>query len=210
MRKLLKGCAVMFLASFLLLSIIAVFTPDTKEPTSDSQETEQTAEEQEEPAAVIDSAMVLKLKGLFTETTDEFTGRTWVYHKNTPKYRNRKAIYMYFEMLDGKPVNPRVVFQYESDDWLFIQKIGISCEAGVWTVEPQDMERDNDVRIWEWCDEPIQAYQIPMFNAMTAGDPVKVRFYGKQYVDDVTFSPDKLKALTDIYNYYIALGGRFE
>ena len=160
--------------------------------------------------------IIQRCKPLFSESKDEFSDKTFVEPKNAPKYRNRNGVYCYFSVKDGEPRMLRFVFQYHSDDWLFIENMIFNIDGENITIIP-DMKTDcgNGGKIWEWCDEAVvggnSEYSVnEKFIAKIANaKSVKVKMNGSQYYDTRTLTAEQIKSIRDTYEYYKALGGKF-
>lgn len=161
------------------------------------------------PKINIDS-VVKVFRSDFTFKKDEFENRTWVEPKNRPQYTNINRIYPYFELDDSIARNFRFRVQYTADDWLFIQKITFNIDGSRNIVfVPEKMERDNDSKIWEWCDEPIDNQYEFLISALANAKKAKVKFDGQQYYDTRTITNNELKYIRKTYEFYLALGGKF-
>ena len=172
----------------------------------------------EDSIARVKNAEVIKThKSLFTEKKDDFSNYAWVEPKDAPRYRNRNGIYCYFKLENGVASNFRFVYQYYADDWLFIKNMifNFDGENNI-TIEPK-METDcgDGGMIWEWCDEFVGS--LSNFNGINEefikcianAKSVKVKMNGKQYYDTRTLTAKQIKSIKDTYEYYIALGGKF-
>lgn len=156
-------------------------------------------------------------KSLFVEKSDEFSNRVWVEHKNTPKYRNQKGIYCYFQLENGVASNFRFVYQYYGDDWLFIKSMifNIDGTTNITIVPDMDTDCGYGGKVWEWCDESVsgslgdyivnELFIVSLANAKN----VKVKMCGSEYYDIYTLNETQIKSIKDTYEYYIALGGKF-
>lgn len=163
----------------------------------------------EEQAPHVDEVTTAKLKSSFKVSKDDFSDKVWVHHKNDPKNRWRNAIYMYFQLENGNPTNPRLVIQYVGRDWLFINQYTINIDGKNYDFKPSELERDhNELEIWEWCDETLLDNE-KLIKAIAEGTKIKIRYHGQQYYDDITIADKYVKAIKDAYEYYKALGGTF-
>lgn len=159
-------------------------------------------------ATVEREARLAKLSNLsknFNEKKDEFSEYSWVKHKNSPKYRNQNGVYLCFQKsANGNPTNLRFVIQYEGGDWLFIRSIIFNIDGENITFIPNDMQRDNNSRIWEWSDEPAEP-SIDLISKIANAKSVKLKLNGRQYYDTRTMSPTAIKAFKETLEYYNAL-----
>lgn len=151
-------------------------------------------------------------KNLFRECNDEFNDVVWYIPKSAPRYVNMNGVYCYFE---AKSSNFRFKFQYHADDWLFIDNLIFNIDGENITIVP-DMKRDcgNGGRIWEWCDENINNDRATLneyfIKKIANAKTVKIRMNGSQYYNTRVLTAAQIKSIKNTYEYYIALGGKFE
>lgn len=162
-------------------------------------------------------SIIAELKGSFTTKYDEFINIHWVEPKDKPKYRNRNGCYCYFQIQDSVASNFRFVFQYAATDWLFIKEMIFNIDGKNFDLYPK-MERDNgNGGIWEWCDYEVSylsSDNADLFSEnfvweLKNAKSVKVKLVGEHYSKVQTLSEQQIKSIKDTYNYYIALGGKF-
>ena len=152
-------------------------------------------------------AVIQKAKKNFRYKNDEFENRSWVFHNTTPRYTNRNSVHLYFQQnSDGSVSNLRFRVQYENEDWLFIDNIIFNIDGENETFIPDRMERDNDSRIWEWCDEPASLNKGLIVKIANA-KKVKLKLNGRQYYDTRTMNSGQIKAFKETLDFYYALGG---
>lgn len=168
--------------------------------------------------AKLDSLNALTIKrcqSLFTEKGDEFSEVVFVEPLAAPRYRNRNGIYCYFAKKDNKACSFRFVFQYYSDNWLFIKNMVFNIDGENIKIIPNRMETDCNSMIWEWCDESVKSGNTPysineeFISKIANAKSVKVKLNGRQYYDTRTLSAAQIKSIKDTYEYYKALGGKF-
>lgn len=149
------------------------------------------------------------------KSRDEMKGVTWYQHAGSPRYRNANGFYLYFGRHDDGTTTPlRLVIQYFSDDWLFVQRAWGKADGQ--TVEfPQKRgimgwERDNGSGdIWEWSDEVVTSAEHKlMLRAMSKSKSATIRFEGRQYFDDKKLNARQLEALGSMISTYEAVTGR--
>lgn len=218
-----KGCLWAIGIFFLLVIIGKCADSSDQNVSKDSEASVQTQQEQlvsaEEKAKLAeekakqDSLNAVKVKELaqyFTEKKDEFSNTKWVEPKTRPRYTNQNGYCMYFSVENGVASNPRFLIQYEADDWLFIQSMIFNIDGDNITFTPEKMERDNGNggRIWEWCDE----YAInleSLIKKIAYAKSVKIKMVGRQYYDVKTMSSKQIQYFKYSYEYYKAMGGKF-
>lgn len=157
-----------------------------------------------------DNKKIDALKKYFSEKKDEFDteGKVWIMPKSAPSYINRNAAYIYFQMNDGLPSNPRFKFSYCDDDWLFITKLSFLIDGKAYDFLPDEVERDNeDGMIWEWFDQQINYSNHELFDALKTAKKVKIKVHGNKYFDIRTLTPNQLINIKRSLEYFEALGG---
>lgn len=135
---------------------------------------------------------------------DKFQDTTWYKSPTSPNYRNTNAFYIYFGVSDNSKLPLRLVLQYESDDWLFIESATINVDGQNYDVSG-DWERDHNSRIWEWIDEKLEDRE--MIEAIINSKAALIRFEGDQYYSTKSISLTQKNALRDILLAYDALRG---
>ena len=172
----------------------------------------------EDSIARVKNAEVIKThKSLFTEKKDDFSNYAWVEPKDAPRYRNRNGIYCYFKLENGVASNFRFVYQYYADDWLFIKNMifNFDGENNITIVPKMETDCGDGGMIWEWCDEfvsslsNVNGIDEEFIKSIANAKSVKVKMNGKQYYDTRTLTAKQIKSIKDTYEYYIALGGKF-
>lgn len=152
-------------------------------------------------------AVIAKCEPKFTHKKDEFSDVVWVTPKSAPKYRNMNGVYCYFATENGIAKNFRFVFQYHSDEWLFIHNMIFNIDGENITISPS-METDCGYggKIWEWCDVPAVLYS-EVVTKIANSNSVKVKMNGRQYYDTRTLSSSQIASIKETYEYFLALGG---
>lgn len=157
----------------------------------------------------LNNIKVKELKKYFSEKKDEFSNIVWIEPNTRPKYTNQNGYCMYFCIENGIATNPRLLLQYEADNWLFIQNMIFNIDGENYTFIPDKMETDcGGGRIWEWCDQSAANYE-PLIKKIAYAKTVKIKFVGKQYHSIKNMSSKQIEYFKHSYEYYKALGGRF-
>lgn len=149
-----------------------------------------------------------KLSKKFNQKKDEFSDKTWIYPKDSPKYRNRNATYCYFMKQNKEVRNFRFVFQYVNSDWLFIKDLIFNIDGKVFEYRRLDFNTDcRGGQIWEWCD--LQLSDIDLIQALEKAKSIKIKMNGDKYYDTRTLNSATITSIQKTIKYYKALGGRF-
>jgi tetratricopeptide (TPR) repeat protein len=133
---------------------------------------------------------------------DKFQDITWYSSPNSPRYRNYNAFYIYFGSSSNSKLPLRLVVQYESDDWLFINSAAVNVDGVNYSISG-DWERDNNSRIWEWIDEKLDDRE--MIEAIIKSKSAVIRFEGNQYYNTRTISASQKQAMRDVLSAYDGL-----
>jgi len=158
-----------------------------------------------------ETPQIIELKKKFRIKKDEFDENNivWYQPKSSPIYRNSNGFYCYFGTKNGSPYVLRIVHQYSSDDWLFIQSYKFSIDGKAYSYTPSDMKTDNDNGIWEWSDEVVDSEIKEILNALINCKSAKIRLEGRQYYDTKTITTSQIKSIKETIELYKLIGGDF-
>ena len=134
---------------------------------------------------------------------DSFQDVTWYSSPSSPRYRNANGFYLYFGVSGTSKLPLRLVMQYYSSDWLFIESAKVNVDGTVYTFSATDWERDNDSNIWEWSDEVLD--DRALIEQIIKSKSAVIRFEGRQYYDNRTISSSQKAALKQVLQAYDAL-----
>ncbi|MFZ3584255.1 hypothetical protein ACOI1H_19135 [Loktanella sp. DJP18] len=147
------------------------------------------------------SAALGKLK----KKTDEFSGMLWYKHPNTPRYTDiRHYIEIYMGEKDGK-VTMRLVLNYTSDSWLFIDSAAANIDGEIVPLPLRDWTRDNDTEIWERADVQMTDQLRDIAMRIANSNKTIIRFDGDQFYDDMTVRANDKAAIRDMFDAEVAL-----
>ena len=158
-----------------------------------------------------ETPQIKELKKKFRIRKDEFdeNNLVWYEPKSSPNYRNANGFYCYFGTKNGSPYVLRIVHQYSSDDWLFIQSYKFSIDGKAYSYTPSDMKTDNDNGIWEWSDEVVDSEIKEILNALINCKSAKIRLEGRQYYDTKIITTSQIKSIKETIELYKLIGGEF-
>jgi len=142
-----------------------------------------------------------KLLKTFKVSKDEFEGTTFYRDPRTPYYTNVNFIYPYIGQ-KGNNYWLRLKFQYAADDWLFINKGILLIDGEKFTVTG-NWKRDNNSRIWEWLDIPVNDNELLILNKIANSKSAKIRYVGDKYYNDRNITRKEkniIKKTLEIYN----------
>lgn len=135
---------------------------------------------------------------------DKFQDTTWYYSPSSPRYRNTNGFYIYFGVSDSYKSSIRLVVQYESSDWLFIDSAVVNVDGDNYSIEGK-WERDHNSRIWEWIDEPLD--DRDMIEAIINSKSATIKFNGEQYYDTRNITSSQKLGLRDVLFAYDGFRG---
>lgn len=133
---------------------------------------------------------------------DSFQDVTWYSSPSSPRYRNANGFYLYFGVSGSSKLPLRLVLQYYSSDWLFIEDVKVNVDGSVYTISNTDWERDNDSNIWEWSDETLEDRSL--IEKIIKSKSTVIRYEGRQYYDTRTLSSAQKLALKLVLDAYDA------
>lgn len=131
---------------------------------------------------------------------DEFKGITWYESRLTPNYRNANAFFIYFGTSNGSKLPLRLVLQYYSSEWLFIESAQVNVDGQISDLNLSNWERDNNSDIWEWSDEPLENRSL--IESIIKSKSAVIRLNGRQYYDTRTISQSQKIALKQVLKAY--------
>jgi hypothetical protein len=204
--KVLKWIAIGFIAFVVLMLLIP--SADAKEEVVSIGEITTIENEPIAAETTVDSAKIKELKGLFTNRKDEFSENKteWITPKAAPAYRNSNGIYCYFS-----ENNLRFVYQFHSDDWLFIKEYKFLIDDKPYSFKPDETKRDNDeTGITEWFDIGVSSYDgsMAIVEALANAKTAKVKLVGDNYVEVKNISTKQLNSIKNTLAYFKARGNK--
>ncbi len=196
---------IFFAVSFMIGYVINNLSNKKSEPLN-LNSNQNTVTKKEKPTKEFVDAALKKMR----TQIDDIKGITWYYDKSTPKYDNTNNIHLYIGQ--EKTGNPwlRLRIRYSSSDWLFIESYNIKADSSVFTISTSygDVERDNSSgSIWEWYDSNVDNNILVIVNSLIDAKNVKIRYNGQKYYNEKTVSQKEKRALKNVLDAYVALGG---
>ncbi len=164
---------------------------------------------------------IARLSKLYKKKYDEFSDCTWVtpYSSSNPNRQGSNTIYCYcyFATRGEVASNFRFVFQYISDNWLFIEDLIFNIDGSNYITTPTTWKHDvSGGLVAEWCDEAVEKAQKyennineTLIKAICEGKVVKIKMNGSNHYNVITLSSAQKKSIKDTYDYYKLLGGKF-
>jgi hypothetical protein len=206
--KVLKWIGIVLLGLFLLGLLL---------PNNDKKKNEVDTEKIVSPEAIaetatvtVDSAKIKALKSLFKHKKDEFSegDAEWITPIASPRYRNENGTYCYFSK-----DNLRFVFQYHSDEWLFIKDCKFLIDDKPYNFIPEEVKRDNDeTGITEWFDVNVNSNNqtVEIIKALANAKTAKVKLIGNNYSEIKNITSKQLLSIKNTLEYYKALGNSID
>ena len=140
-----------------------------------------------------------------TKKHDEFEKITWVRDRTSPVYTNQNGIFLYFSQNDSAANNLRLRIQLLNDDWIFLKSYTFLIDGETYEYDPR-ISRDNDHRVWEWSDQPVNSNNKKIIDKILESKSAKIRFQGRQYHKDKTITKSQITAMQRVYDAYMADG----
>lgn len=162
---------------------------------------------------IVETPEIKELKKKFIIKKDEFeeSNITWYIPKSVPRYRNANTFYCYFGTENGIPSVLRIVHQYYSDDWLFINTYKFSIDGNAYSYTPNNMNTDNGDggMIWEWSDEIVDTNIKNIINQLIKSKVAKIKLDGKQYYDTKSITKSQIQSIRETIDLYKLMGGEY-
>jgi hypothetical protein len=195
---------------FGLVVLVSIFNPKSKAPATAAPSPTSTATDTAKPIAAAAPAKPVRKPGAavaaMAKSTDKIEKTDWYRDKTSPQYNNVNGVFAYMGATDSN-VWLRLRFQYEAEDWLFIERAIIVVDGAKIGEATGRWERDNDSRVWEWLDVPVRDSEMAMVKAMAGAKEVTIRYEGQQYRKDRTLRPNEIKAFQRVLAAYKEMGG---
>jgi hypothetical protein len=140
---------------------------------------------------------------------DEVRGITFYYDKSTTPYRDVNSFHLYIGK-DKSGIWMLKSIQYQGDDWLFIENYVVKADDERYDIAADyfDVERDNSGgAVWEWYDARVTRTDLRMIRAIIASQNTTLRYNGQQYYWDRQITAAEKKALQNVLDAFVALGG---
>ena len=159
--------------------------------------------------AAAEKARIAAATAKMRTETDDVRGITFYKDKTTTEYTDANSFHLYI----GKTASEVVLryrIQYKGDEWLFIENYVIKADDQRFDIAPDyfDVERDNGYGgIWEWYDARMQPSDVRMVQAIIASKTTTLRYNGKQYYSDRQITAAEKKAMQNVLDAFVALGG---
>jgi hypothetical protein len=145
-----------------------------------------------------------KLENTLKVKSDEFSTSTLYRHPSSPKFVNYNGFFLYYKESGNDIPNLYLRAQYRDDDWLFINGAKISIDGGVYSLNIDEWERDNDGGyIFEWGTEKVKYFNL--LTHILKGNNIKIRYNGDKYYDDRSINASQKNALKDVLKVYYGL-----
>ncbi|OPY88765.1 MAG: hypothetical protein A4E71_00221 [Smithella sp. PtaU1.Bin162] len=167
------------------------------------QEWEKTKREREKQEEVKRVADVTKK---MSKKIDELEGITWYKDASTHAYHT--SVHLYFGKKESASPWLRLKIRYYDNRWLFIKSFFVVADGQRFEKPVAKFNRDNSGgSIWEWYDENVSDADLIMIKAIIKSKKATVRFIGDQYREDYTITEQEKRALQNVLDAFIAMGG---
>lgn len=147
---------------------------------------------------------LIKLENSLKVKSDEFSTSTLYRHPSAPKFVNYNGFFLFYSKSGNDIPNLYLRAQYRNDDWLFINGAKISVDGGVYSLNIDEWESDNDGGyIYEWGTEKVKYFNL--LTHILRGNNIKIRYNGDKYYDDRSINASQKNALKDVLKVYYGL-----
>jgi hypothetical protein len=135
---------------------------------------------------------------------DEVEHLDWYYDQASSQFVNSSSrIVLYIGMRDRGPPFLRYAVRYTASDWLFIHDYTFSLDGQTQRFAPaQEIERDNDSRIWEWVDGDADESIQQLVRSIVGARRAVLRYNGRQYYRDRVIGESEKAGLRRVLNAY--------
>jgi PBP1b-binding outer membrane lipoprotein LpoB len=159
--------------------------------------------------AAAEQARIVAATGKMKAKTDDIRAVTFYKDKTTADASLSSQFHTYIGQKD-KRVWLRLFIQFYGKEWLFVRSFTVKAGSQVYDITPRydEFERDNSAySVWEWYDGAVTSKEIQIIKAVIAADKPVVRFNGQTYYSDYTITAAEQKALQNVLDVFVALGG---
>lgn len=164
--------------------------------------------------AAIDSVAIDSLITHISVEKDEFDPKERVMYKplSATQYLDMNGTYIYFTTLGGIPERMVWTVQYQSDSWLFIEKVQFAIDGRAYEYVPLYIKRDsgNGGRVWEWFKNTVNEKNRDIIKALASATSARIKFIGSDYYDILEITPEEIVGIRRCLSLYQAMGGELE
>lgn len=137
---------------------------------------------------------------------DDISNITWYYNPYFTHYNNTNHISIYMGQ-EAQNIWLRMKMSYTGDNWIFFNNAYLSNDGNTKEInfdKYRDKESDNDTRVWEWIDVPVNGDLLSFLKRMVKGKSIKMRLTGK-YTYTKNLTSTEIKAIEDVIMAYEVL-----
>ena len=162
-----------------------------------------------------------KVLSSMKKTEDQFGGTidywpsAWSFYGEYWAADKGSFVRPYIELLGGTSPSIRLVYNYNGDDWVFFESVGILVDGKEYIkgFSYFDVERDTAWgSVFEYIDRVITQEDLEMLREIADSEETIVRFAGKNYKKDITLSSKDKQAIKDcllVYDGWTMQGKNF-
>ncbi|WP_103866307.1 hypothetical protein [Aquimarina sp. I32.4] len=144
------------------------------------------------------------------EKYDATNSVTWYSDKSSIKVNTKNYIQIYVGKKDkGKTWLGLSINYFTKKDWLLIQRIEIDVDGKTFEIEEEikgelkKKEESGGKR--EWIDRIVKQLEIPMLKAIASGKTVKIKFFGKDDVKEMTVTTTEKRSMQNVLKAFYEL-----
>ncbi len=137
---------------------------------------------------------------------------TWYTDKSSTKLGTKNYIQAYVGKKEKKPWLGLSINYFSKKKWLFIERIEVIVDGKTFEIEEdspgefKSKEESGGKR--EWLDRVVKKKDIQLITKMASGKAAMIKFVGKDDIYKRTISKTEKKALQNVLDAFVALGGK--
>ncbi len=136
---------------------------------------------------------------------------TWYTDPSSSTLNNKSYIQTYIGKKEKKPWIGLSINYYSKKKWLHLQRIEISVDGEIFEIEEDTPGEFKAKKISggkrEWLDRVIKSRDIQLTEKIASSKTAKIKFVGEDDVYTKTVSKTEKKALQNVLDAFVALGG---
>lgn len=144
--------------------------------------------------------------------SDRFSNTTY-YSDIRVEYYGTAPVSLYIIQAKEKAPRLRLIFKLRQDYWLYVNKYIISVDGVSYNIFAEDskvIRTASGLSVWERYDIPVSKDNIEVVNAIMNGNETWIRFIGENGIYDNRIISYERKAIKNVIEAYIKLGGSME
>ena len=138
-----------------------------------------------------------------SSSIDKFTKVTTYFHPSIPQSVSAGSrIRLNIVMDTSGNTSLRLGTIYNSDRWLWVNKVDVLIDGTNLAFTYGDFNRDNSTNIWEWREESPSSKQLYALQKIASAKSVTLRFYGEEFYSDRKLKQMDIQAVSDVLHIF--------